>query len=148
MKLKEYSLLFLTILIIDRVTKFIALKYLQFSYFVNPSLSFELTFNRGVSWGMFYNTNTLVFVIISIITTIITLLLCWHAYRIYKKGNSILGHICIITGSCSNLIDRILYGGVIDFIVLSYQQYSWPVFNIADIAIVLGVFILVVFDES
>lgn len=143
-----YFSLVLFIFLIDRATKIFAITYLQMAHVVNQYLTFELTFNRGISWGMFYNTNTVVFAVVSMITAIITMLLCWHAYRVYKKGNSIIGHICIIAGSFSNIIDRALYGGVIDFIVLSYKNYSWPVFNIADVAIVCGVFIFMCFDET
>ena len=138
----------LFIFLIDRATKILALTYFHMAHVVNQYLTFELTFNRGISWGMFYNTNTVVFVVVSMITAIITLLLCWHAYQVYKKGNSIIGHIGIIAGSFSNIIDRVLYGGVIDFIVLSYKNYSWPVFNIADVAIVCGVLIFIFGDET
>ena len=60
----------------------------------------------------------------------------------YKRGESILGHVCVIAGSVANIVDRIVYHGVIDFIVVSFRHYSWPVFNIADMAIVAGVVII------
>ena len=142
-----YFLLATTIFILDRITKLAALTYAQTPCVINKYLAFELVLNRGVSWGIFHNASNIVFTLVSGIIAIITLFLCWHAYDVYKKGNSMIGHVCIIAGSISNLIDRAIYGGVIDFIVLSYNQYSWPVFNVADMAIVCGVGLLILLDE-
>jgi signal peptidase II len=47
--------------------------------------------------------------------------------------------VLIITGAFSNLLDRLFYGGVIDFIVVWFGDWSWPAFNIADAAILLGI---------
>lgn len=142
-----YFSLAISIFILDRLTKYLALTYAQTPQVINEYLSFELTFNRGVSWGMFHDASHIVFIVVSSIIALMTIFLCWHAYDRYKKGGLIVGHICVIAGSIANLIDRALYGGVIDFIILSYKHYSWPVFNIADMAIVCGVGLLVVLDE-
>ena len=144
----KYFILFFFIFILDRITKLAALMYFKAPFFINQYLSLELVFNRGVSWGMFHDTSQALFILVSGIIFFITLFLCWHAYVLYKKGISIIGHICIIAGSSSNLIDRIVYGGVIDFIILSYGAYSWPVFNIADMAIVCGVGLLIALNDT
>jgi len=146
-KICGYFLLASLIFILDRLTKIVALTYAQTPQVINEYISFELVFNRGISWGMFHDASHIVFILVSGIIALITAFLCWHAYDLYKKSNSIIGHMCIITGSIANLIDRALYGAVIDFIVLSYNQYSWPVFNVADMAIVCGVGLLIVLDE-
>ena len=141
-----YGYLFLgtLIFIVDRITKMAALVCCkEGSYKVNQFLSFDLLFNRGISWGMFHSSSDLVFLSVSLVTAIITAALCWYAYYNYRQGASIVAEVCIIAGSFSNLVDRVVYNGVIDFIVLSYGDLSWPVFNIADAVIVLGVGILV-----
>ena len=143
-----YFFIAITIFILDRITKLAALAYAQSPYVINRYLTFELTFNRGISWGMFHDSTHIIMIIVSGIIAMITLFLCWHAYELYNKKHSIIGHVCVITGSISNLIDRAVYDGVIDFILLSYHHYSWPVFNIADVAIVCGVGFLVLWDES
>jgi signal peptidase II len=52
----------------------------------------------------------------------------------------------ILSGAIGNLIDRAVFGFVIDFINLHYQDFYWPVFNVADIAITLGVMLLLLVD--
>src|SRR6266852_8078932 len=144
-----YILLALGILILDRITKFIALACcFDAPRHISSFLSFEVTLNRGVSWGMFHSNNDIVFVIVSLIIMMITAMLCWFAYYNYKQGRTIIAELCIIAGSLSNLVDRVLYGGVIDFIVLSYGNLYWPVFNIADVMIVLGVCLLLLKYEK
>lgn len=147
--LRIYIYFFLAsiIFIVDRLTKLAALMYAKTPQVMNKYLSFELVFNRGVSWGMFHDASHYGFVFVSAMIALITLFLCWHAYDAYKKGNYVIGHVCIIAGSVSNLLDRVIYGGVIDFVLFSYHQYSWPLFNIADVAIVCGVGLLIVLDE-
>jgi len=140
MNKKLYFFLAAGILIIDRVTKLAALAWcIDLPRIINSFLSFEVVFNRGISWGMFHSQSDALFFIVSLIIALITALLCGYAYHRYVQGDSIVAELCIIMGSCCNLIDRVLYGGVIDFIILSYNNVSWPVFNIADAVIVLGV---------
>jgi len=140
MSKKLYIILAGAIFIIDRITKLMALKQcMQLACTVNGFLSFEVIFNRGISWGMFHSQSDMLFYAVSLIIAMITASLCIYAYHNYKQGNVIVAEVCIIAGSCCNLIDRVIYGGVIDFIVLSYKNLSWPVFNVADAVIVFGV---------
>ncbi|GAC14418.1 signal peptidase II [Aliiglaciecola lipolytica E3] len=50
----------------------------------------------------------------------------------------------ILGGALGNVYDRVVYGYVVDFLHVYYQQYEWPVFNIADSAICLGAFLLII----
>jgi len=139
-----YVALFLLVFTADRATKSFILAHNFLQYKINSFLSFNLVFNRGISWGMFSSSNFFVFFLVSILISIITLLILLYGYQRYKSGYAIIGETLIIAGSLSNILDRILYGGVIDFIVLSYGKHSWPVFNIADVAIVIGICIILV----
>jgi signal peptidase II len=136
----KYIGLALTIFIFDRATKLAALAWcMESACTVNSFLSFEVVFNRGISWGMFHSQSDALFFVVSAIIAMITTALCGYAYHNYKRGNVIAAEVCIIAGSCCNLIDRVMYGGVVDFIILSYKTLSWPVFNVADAVIVFGV---------
>ena len=143
-QINKYIVLAFSIFVIDRVTKLMALAWCGESIrTINSFLSFEVVFNRGISWGMLHSSSDIVFGVVSLIIAAVTMALCWYAYRNYVRGNVIIGETCIIAGSLCNLIDRVVYNGVIDFIILSYGHLSWPVFNVADAAIVIGVGILV-----
>jgi len=137
-----YVTLFIFVFMVDRVTKFFVLTQQYANYKINSFLSFDLMFNRGVSWGIFDSQNSVVFAMVSLFIFLITIGLIVFAIRRYKNGKIIVGETLAIAGSASNIVDRIFYGGVVDFIVLSFGKISWPIFNIADVAIVLGILIL------
>jgi signal peptidase II len=146
---KLYFLLATTIFIIDGATKLAALAWCMDSpRIINSFLSFEVVFNRGISWGMFHSQSDVLFFVVSAMIALITVMLCGYAYQRYMQGHVIVAEICIIAGSCCNLIDRAMYGGVIDFIILFYNNLSWPVFNIADAVIVLGVSLFILRYEK
>ena len=139
-----YIFIALAVFIIDRVSKMWALHYLVNPIHVNDYFSFELLLNRGISLGLFYFENQIGFWLISALVMAILIGIMVWTWRIYKKGVPIIGQVFVIVGGISNVIDRFLYGGVIDFILLSYQNWQWPLFNIADVAIDVGVFILII----
>ncbi len=145
-----YFLLFLFPFFLDRLTKFLILhlgRYYSGSsnfFEVNRFLSIDLTFNRGISWSFFHSQNNYIFFIISFLILFILCLLLYQIKENIKSNKSILGEILIFSGGFSNFLDRIFYGGVIDFILVSYKNFSWPIFNLADGFITIGVFILLI----
>ncbi len=140
----NYKFLFFGIILLDRISKWYAMQQWQVPLHINQFLTFELAYNRGISWGMFHSSNDFVFVLVSIAIGVVTLIVASSAWIRFMNGQSIIGELLVVAGSVSNLIDRALYGGVVDFILLSYGDWSWPVFNFADMAIVLGVFVMIV----
>ncbi len=134
-----YSVTFVGVVVFDRITKYWALASLDQPYVVNEFLSFELTFNRGISWGMFNTGDQTTFAVVSIAVALITCVLVGYAYMRWQDARCIAGEVLIIAGSCSNLVDRLLYKGVVDFIHFHAYGWSWPLFNVADMSIVLGV---------
>lgn len=132
-------LLVIGIMLLDRATKYLAIVWLHKPFVLTYFLDFTLVLNRGISWG-FFNTNNIVYVVIMRVC-IIALIIALYLYMAvcYKKKKPIFAQVAVFTGAASNLIDRFVYGGVIDFIHVHYGAWSWPIFNIADIAIVCGV---------
>lgn len=137
-----YALLVLSASVLDRYTKLWALSACIKPWYINTFLSCEVMLNRGVSWSFFNFADETRFFILTTIIIGITGVLIAHTWRQYRLGESIIGELLIITGSLSNIVDRIIYGGVIDFLLLSYGTWSWPVFNVADMCIVSGVFLM------
>jgi signal peptidase II len=72
----------------------------------------------------------------------------WWLINLPERGRSVLsmGLALVLGGAVGNLIDRILYGYVVDFILFYYHEWSYPAFNIADTAITCGV-VLILFDN-
>lgn len=130
------------IILFDRITKSWALG-LAHEWIVNPFLSFGLTFNRGINWGLFNSSDAMQFWIINSLIAAVIVAMAIYTWYCAKMHISILPNFLILAGAVSNYYDRIMHGGVIDFIVFSYQEWSWPAFNIADAAILMGVGLLI-----
>ncbi|QJC32346.1 signal peptidase II [Enterobacteriaceae endosymbiont of Donacia dentata] len=107
-------------------------------YYVKSYLNFIYLQNYGIILGLLKNNYfNNIFLIINIIVLIITF------FYIKYKDNS-LSYNFIISGLLGNIINRINYGFVIDFIDLHIYSYHLPIFNIADILIFIGIFILMI----
>lgn len=129
------------IILFDRITKLWALSLTQ-EWIVNQFLSFGLTFNRGINWGLFNSSDVTQFWIINSLIAAVIVAMAIYTWYCAKLHISILPNVLILVGAVSNYYDRLMHGGVIDFIVLSVGEWSWPAFNIADAAIVTGVVLL------
>lgn len=126
----KYSLIGLILLILDQVTKIFLKKYIDFKIFaLNP------VHNTGVSFGMLKSTHPIVFILLSIVVIAVL-----YYFRKEFKGYELFLTL-IITGILGNLIDRIFLGYVRDFLDLKW----WPVFNVADSLMFIGVFGTIIF---
>jgi len=106
---------------------------------VLPLLNFDLVWNRGVTFGMFYNHQEFMpYVLSGFAVLVIGALLRW-LWRV-EQGLVAVAIGMIIGGAIGNIIDRFRFGAVVDFIHVAY--YPW-VFNVADSAVVVGVCLLV-----
>jgi signal peptidase II len=130
------------LIIADRLTKSWALG-LTNEKIVNQFLSFGLTFNRGINWGLLNSASPFRFFLINGAIACVIIALAIFAWQAWKRHEPVFGYLLILAGALSNYCDRIIYGGVIDFIVLSAGIWSWPAFNIADAAILAGIGLVV-----
>ena len=140
----SYFLLMSSIFVIDRVTKNLALALDGTTISLLPGLSFVYEKNRGISWGMFYAHSFWAFFCMTTMVGIVIGILAIYTYQQWRQGKTIVGEVLVFSGAISNLFDRIVHGGVIDFILCSYRGWNFPVFNSADIAIVIGVGIMLI----
>jgi signal peptidase II len=65
----------------------------------------------------------------------------WLSHMIYQSNDRFenISYSLIIGGALGNIMDRFLYGGVVDFLQFHIRKHNWPAFNLADSAIVIGV---------
>jgi signal peptidase II len=78
------------------------------------------------------------FIIVSLIAMIFVVSL------LIKKTYNTFGLSLVLGGAIGNLIDRIVYGNVVDFADFSVGTFHWPAFNVADSALTVGIFIIIV----
>ena len=130
-------------LAIDQITKVATSIILDFNRPIQVIKDFfylTLCHNEGAAWGIFSNTK-----IIIIIGTFIALLVIYHFIYCFKRNNrNNIAFGLLLGGLSGNLIDRLLFGHVRDFLDFYIFGYDYPVFNIADICIVVGVILLII----
>lgn len=108
---------------------------------VTPFFTLHLSFNAGVSFGMFADWFTGRPLSLAAITLAIALLLSVWLWRTTMRLQALaLG--AIIGGAAGNIADRLRIGAVVDYLDLHAADYHWPAFNLADAAIATGVAIL------
>lgn len=139
---RKVSLLVIVLVILaDQASKSWVLQYgatFSFPLKIFTILDVVLVWNRGISWGFFNHAgayNTLVFGLAAAIISAVLIVLLWKAESRITAGALSL----MIGGALGNLIDRLRFGGVVDFIYFHWNAYGFPAFNIADAAITLGV---------
>ncbi len=139
--LKSYAFMGLGILAIDQYTKHLAFTYLKNqAHAITSFVSLELIMNRGISWGMLSSASEVQFYVVTLAIAAVVALLMYHCVGQFCAQVTILGEVLVLAGALSNLIDRIVYHGVIDFISVAYSFFYLPPFicNIADISISIG----------
>ena len=125
-----YTLLGLLFFILDRT-----LKYLFHNSILTDSCLFAYTKNLGIAFGIPLPN---IFLIPSIFLVLALLLLYLIKSYQQEKYLTFLSLWLIILGASSNIIDRIKYNFVIDYIDFKF----WPIFNIADMLIVIGIILI------
>ena len=146
MKHKGYYLLFLGLVLTDQFTKQIFMSSFDLgqSIAVNPFLSWTYLQNTGAAFsflaggGMIQKSFLLV---VSILVSIWIVIWTQRTPSIYRQ--KLTGQFLLLSGAVGNLIDRVQYGFVIDFIDVHVNSFYWPVFNIADSLIFVGVALLI-----
>ena len=130
------------ILILDQITKIAVQQWMtlhqsypllgemvQLTYIRNPGAAFGITL--GGRW---------IYLVLSVIACVIMLYYLLRLPPAERWGRyAMMG---ILGGAVGNLIDRALYGEVTDFVDIGMGAYRWPVFNIADTAITIGIILL------
>ncbi len=123
---------------LDRITKIFVLS-LGEEIKLLPFFEIVLVKNKGIVFGLFsdININKFAFIVISSISVILI------TFIFYKLANGTLLSILsvIIGGAIGNIIDRILYGYVVDFIKIDF----FYVFNVADASITIGCILLIIY---
>ena len=135
----------LGIFFLDRISKIYILNVAETEGIVdislNSFLNIILIWNTGIGFGLFQLEQNVIYNIITILIILINILIIYMLLN--SKGFHKILFSMILGGSLGNLFDRIYYSAVPDFIDLNYNGYHWFVFNVADIFITIGIFLLI-----
>ena len=138
---KKIALIILITALIDQITKFLVAVNMD----VNTSVTliknvFNITYitNNGVAFGMFSNLSYVI-----ILLSVVLLVVLTNELKKYFNSNlCVFSYALIVGGLLGNLIDRIIFGHVRDFIDIAFINF--PVFNMSDIFITVGVIMLLI----
>ncbi|MFN2381891.1 MAG: signal peptidase II [Guyparkeria sp.] len=136
----------LGVLVVDQLTKWAALAGLAYARPVEVLPFFDLTllYNTGAAFSFLADHDgwqRWFFVLLAVV--IVAALLVWLAFVAIRDARIKAGITLLIGGALGNVIDRVLYGHVVDFLDFHVAGWHWPAFNIADAAITIGVALII-----
>ena len=125
-----------TVFLLDRITKFVVIKMIPLGASIDllPFLSFTHIVNTGTAFGLFKNAHMFFMMFALAVSAFIIV-----EHQSFKKNTQMIAAL-VLGGALGNVVDRALYGAVIDFIRVPF----WPAFNIADSAITIAIILLIV----
>ena len=140
----------LAVVFLDQVTKYIIRSSMEiFSSIAVIKDVFKITYieNNGIAFGLMGGSDNPVkkwFLIAVVLFAIVMITVYWI---VNMKDSFLFNLSCgfIVGGAIGNLIDRILRGSVTDFIEIGYKDLTWPVFNMADTFVTIGIFLFAVY---
>jgi signal peptidase II len=135
----------MVVIVLDQLSKHWIVQMLSFaeSRPVTTFFNLALAHNTGAAFSFLAEAGgwqRLFFIVVAVVASAVML------YLLRKHGREVLFSLAlclVLGGALGNLIDRIRWGYVVDFLDFYYGSYHWPAFNVADMAITGGVILLV-----
>ena len=132
-------------IIVDQLTKFLVVKYMTLGQSISVIDNFLYITshrNEGAAWGILQGKMIFFYVVTLVV---IGLVILWiRKLDIKKEKMLVIALSLILGGALGNFIDRVMYQHVVDFINTYIFGYDFPIFNIADSALCIGVFLMAV----
>ena len=135
----------LALVVLDQLTKqiVVSLFTLGESMVINSYLSWTYIQNTGAAFSILSDGGTIQRAFLLAVSLFISaMLMVWIHKTPAIRRQRLFGQFILLSGALGNLLDRAQYGYVVDFIDVHYENYYWPVFNIADSLIFVGVVLL------
>ena len=131
----------LSVFIFDRAIKIYLINLqnsgIDIDFYISPFLNFYLVWNTGIGFGLIAMDASIYYHILTLIIVIVNIALIYFLIK-FKAIYAYLIAL-VVGGSLGNLLDRIYYYAVPDFIDLHFGTYHWYIFNVADIFITVGI---------
>ncbi len=141
-------IIILLVFFLDRISKIYLLNLevsgTEIDFYINSFLNFYLVWNSGIGFGLASMDSNIYYHAVTGMIVIVNFILIYLILR--SKGIYAYLLALIIGGALGNLVDRIYYHAVPDFIDLHIGNYHWFIFNVADIFITLGIIGLLIVE--
>jgi signal peptidase II len=142
----RYVWIAVTVFILDQATKWLAMAYIGTHGVIKvmPFFDLVLVHNTGAAFGFLSQAGgwqNVFFVAVAIVISTVILVM---TYRLSAKDKLLaVALMLVLGGALGNLVDRLRFGYVVDFLDVYYQAWHWPAFNVADSAITIGALLLI-----
>jgi signal peptidase II len=138
----------MVVVLLDQVSKVTMTRLLVYgqSEFVNPFFNLVMVYNEGAAFSFLANSGGWQRWFFSALALAVSIFIVWMLNRNATQRMFCWSLSLILGGAVGNLIDRLIYGYVIDFLDVHVSSWHWPAFNVADSAITIGA-ALFVLDE-
>ena len=137
------------VVLLDQVTKWLVIDALTLYQRITILPVFDLVrlHNTGAAFSFLADASGWQNELFTGVAAVVSLGIAWWLVTLPAEGRRVLGLglALVLGGAIGNIIDRVLYGYVIDFLLFHYKDWSYPAFNIADSAITCGV-VLILYD--
>ncbi|WP_312684160.1 signal peptidase II [Mammaliicoccus sciuri] len=139
-----WSTFIIILIALDQLTKFLIVKSLEVGESIKVISNFLYITshrNQGAAWGILQGKMWLFYIV-----TIVVLVILFMFFKNegYGRPDVQLGLSLLIAGSIGNFIDRLFRGEVVDFVDTYIFSYNFPIFNVADAALTIGVIVLII----
>lgn len=146
MRLIALFLLSAIIVVVDQASKHVAESTLVYGQPVPVSswFNWNLAYNRGAAWSFLSNAGGWQRWFFVVVSSVVSVALSIWMVRAWRREPILTTSLALIlAGAIGNLIDRVRFGHVVDFIQWYYGSFVWPTFNVADMAITVGAALMV-----
>jgi signal peptidase II len=143
---KAYLFLALLVLIADQISKWWAQMSLPMAQAIKVTdfLNWFLIYNPGAAFSFLSQAGGWQRWFFTIIGIVAAVVIIWLLQKNTQDRPFCIALALILGGAIGNVLDRLLYGAVVDFIDVHYQGWHWPAFNLADSAISIGATLIVI----
>ncbi|AOZ91657.1 signal peptidase II [Paenibacillus crassostreae] len=139
-----YYIIALVAFLVDQGTKYLVASRMELSEQIPVIGNFFLITshrNRGAAFGILQDQRWFFI----LITSIVVIAIIWYLQKVMKTSNKLLplALSLVLGGAIGNFIDRVIAGEVVDFLMFNFGNYTFPIFNVADSCIVVGVGLII-----
>jgi len=145
----KWTIISVVVIILDQITKAMATANLVMfdPVAVMPMFNFTLMHNEGAAFSFLSDAGGWQRWFFSVLATVVSIaIFIWIKKLTPQEKGMAISLSLILGGAVGNLIDRVRFGYVVDFIDVYYNTWHWPAFNIADSAIFVGAVIMIIFS--